>query len=34
MEQAQEIEAGLVRYDPRDYSLRETLQLLAGGISW
>ena len=34
MEQVQEIEAGLARYDPRDYSLRETLQLLAGGITW
>lgn len=26
---AEEIKAGLARYDPRDYSLRETLQLLA-----
>lgn len=27
-----EIEAGLRRYDPRDYGLRETLRLLAGGL--
>jgi len=30
--QAEDIEAGLQRYDPRDYSLRETLRLLAGGM--
>lgn len=29
---ADEIEAGIRRYDPRDYSLRETLRLLAGGV--
>lgn len=29
---AEEIEEGLRRYDPRDYSLRETLELLAGGV--
>lgn len=32
IEHASEIEGGLQRYDPRDYSLRETLRLLAGGI--
>lgn len=32
IDQAEEIEAGLARYDPRDYSLRETLRLLAGGL--
>lgn len=32
IDQAEEIEAGLARYDPRDYSLRETLKLIAGGI--
>ncbi|MGB9873174.1 MAG: hypothetical protein ACPLYD_16145, partial [Anaerolineae bacterium] len=32
IERAEEIEAGLARYDPRDYSLRETLRLLAGGV--
>lgn len=30
--QSDEIEAGLCRYDPRDYGLRETLRLLAGGL--
>ena len=29
---ADDIEAGIKRYDPRDYSLKETLRLLAGGI--
>lgn len=29
---ADEIEAGIRRYDPRDYSLKETLTLLGGGI--
>lgn len=29
---ADEIEEGIKRYDPRDYSLKETLTLLAGGI--
>jgi len=29
---ADEIEEGIRRYDPRDYSLKETLRLLAGGI--
>jgi hypothetical protein len=32
IERAPEIEDSLQRYDPRDYSLRETLRLLAGGI--
>lgn len=32
IERAEEIESGLQRYDPRDYGLRETLKLLAGGI--
>jgi len=32
IEHAPEIEASLQRYDPRDFSLRETLRLLAGGI--
>lgn len=32
IEHAPEIEDSLQRYDPRDYSLRETLRLLAGGI--
>lgn len=31
IEHAPEIEGGLQRYDPRDYNLRETLRLLAGG---
>jgi len=29
---ADDIEEGIKRYDPRDYSLKETLTLLAGGI--
>jgi hypothetical protein len=29
---ADEIEEGIRRYDPRDYGLKETLTLLAGGI--
>ncbi len=32
VERAEEIEAGVSHYDPRDYGLRETLTLLAGGI--
>jgi len=32
VERASEIEESLQRYDPRDYSLREMLRLLAGGI--
>jgi hypothetical protein len=32
IERAPEIEHSLQRYDPRDYSLRETLHLLAGAI--
>ncbi len=32
IERAGEIEAGLARYDPRDYSLRETLRLLGGAL--
>ncbi|ACX52865.1 hypothetical protein Adeg_1776 [Ammonifex degensii KC4] len=32
IDQAEEIESSLRCYDPRDYSLRETLKLLAGGI--
>jgi hypothetical protein len=31
-EYADEIEAGIKRYDPRDYGLKETLKLIAGGI--
>ncbi len=29
---ADDIEAGIPRHDPRNYSLQETLRLLAGGI--
>lgn len=29
---ADDIEKGIGRYDPRDYSLKETLRLLAGGV--
>jgi len=32
IERADEIEEGIKRYDPRDYGLKETLTLLAGGI--
>jgi hypothetical protein len=32
IEHSGEIEAGLRRYDPRDYGLRETLRLLTGGM--
>lgn len=32
IERAGEIEGSIRRYDPRDYGLRETLTLLAGGI--
>jgi len=32
IERADEIEGGIKRYDPRDYGLKETLTLLAGGI--
>jgi len=32
IERAEEIEEGIKRYDPRDYGLKETLALLAGGI--
>ncbi|MGQ9555766.1 MAG: HD domain-containing protein [Anaerolineae bacterium] len=32
IEHADEIEEGIKRYDPRDYGLKETLTLLAGGI--
>lgn len=31
-EYADEIEAGIKLYDPRDYGLKETLKLIAGGI--
>lgn len=31
---AGEIEEGIKRYDPRDFSLKETLTLLGGGIPW
>jgi len=34
IEQAAEIEGGIRRYDPRNYGLKETLTLLAGGIRW
>ena len=30
---ADELEAGIHKYDPRDYGLRETLKLLAGGAA-
>lgn len=30
--QADELENGIRQYDPRDYGLRETLKLLAGGV--
>jgi hypothetical protein len=32
IERASELEDSLQRYDPRDYNLRETLRLLAGGM--